>query len=367
MTENKLPVVRLDTTADLVDPRTDSWTAVLASAVELSRAICNTEFVPDALRGNVAATTAAIMYGREVGLPPMTALSSVHVIKGKPSMYAEALRALILAHGHDIAFDEATSARCTVRGRRRGSDTWSKPVTYSYEDAKRAGYTKNDNYSKTPTDMLIARATVRLARMMFADVIHGLTAIEELDEVDDVSAKSNGRSKVRRARPQTDDGVGGTAPTPASETGTPAPSSFQQPPLPGEPGYGDQTDGDGRDDRAETPERSGTPDPSPSTTADEDSTDAGSDTAPVAPPMASKAQLAAMHARFGDLDVRDRDYRLRITATILGREIASSNDLTVADARTVLDTLAHCKTREHVDALVDMIARRNTDDGGDQS
>ena len=54
-----------------------SWIALMEPAVELAKAVANTEFVPKSLRGNPAAITAAILYGDEVGLGPMQSLARI--------------------------------------------------------------------------------------------------------------------------------------------------------------------------------------------------------------------------------------------------------------------------------------------------
>ena len=79
----------------------------------------------------------------------------------------------------------------------------------------------------------------------------------------------------------------------------------------------------------------------------------------------NKDQQKAMHASFNKLDIKDRAERLHITQAIIGRDIASSNDLTKREASTLLDALAHCKTRDHVEALVQMAEQQRA--GGEDS
>jgi len=71
---------------------TDSWTGIVGEIAKLATYVTDTEFVPRALRGRAPATAAAILYGREIGVPPMTALSTVHVIEGTPSLSSRASR-----------------------------------------------------------------------------------------------------------------------------------------------------------------------------------------------------------------------------------------------------------------------------------
>lgn len=120
MTDN-LPAPRQEPTREIARTDTDSWTNVFADVVELARGIADTEFVPRGLRGSIPATTAAILYGREVGLPPMTSLNNTHVIEGRPSLAAEVMRAMVIAAGHEIEVLESTGSVFRIRAKRRGS------------------------------------------------------------------------------------------------------------------------------------------------------------------------------------------------------------------------------------------------------
>lgn len=172
-------LVQYDDRRDLRNPATDSWTDVLEAVADLARKVADTDFVPDGFRGNIGATAAAILYGREVGMGPMQALGSLHSIKGRVAMSAEAMRAKALEAGHEIIPVEMTGAKCVVKGRRRGSDDWTT-VTWTLDDARRARLS-GDNWTHYPRQMLEARATAELCRLIFADVLHGIPAVEELE------------------------------------------------------------------------------------------------------------------------------------------------------------------------------------------
>lgn len=152
--------------------------------LELAKVVANTDFVPKALRGNPPAIMAAILYGDEVGFGPMQSLSYIAVIEGKPTLSAEAQRALILQAGHEITIEEATVTKVTVAGKRRDSDHTVR-VTWTMDDAKRAGIAGRHNWRAYPRQMLIARATAELARAVFADAIGGLAATEEFEGSED--------------------------------------------------------------------------------------------------------------------------------------------------------------------------------------
>lgn len=207
------------------------WIEVMAPAIELAQHVVNTEFVPKALRGNGAGIVAAILYGDELGLGPMQSLAKIAVVDGRPTLFAEAQRALILAAGHEIWVEEATTSKVTVSGRRSGSDRTSS-ITWTLDDAKRAGIAGKPSWRSYPRQMLTARATAELARVIFADVIGGLAATEEIDDVDPLSDSpiepvKASRPSSRRKRKDV------AAPAEASEPPA-SPAEPEAPPLPDE-------------------------------------------------------------------------------------------------------------------------------------
>lgn len=225
------------------------WIALLEPAAALANQVAGTGFVPTAMRNNPAAIVAAILYGDELGLGPMQALAKIAVIEGKPTLYAEAQRALILAAGHELWIDEASTTRVTISGRRHGSERTSS-VTWTLDDAKRAGLAGRSNWRTYPRQMLTARATAELARAIFADVIGGLAATEEIEDVDPLAlplelepekAKTTRRRRRRTAaqiagdeatEPGADSVAPAEGPGEGEDTGSTAPDL---PPLPDEP------------------------------------------------------------------------------------------------------------------------------------
>lgn len=155
---------------------------VIGTAHDLATKVAKTEFVPGALRGKPEAIMACILMGREIGVGPMQSLSKIHIVDGRPAMAAELMRARALEAGHDLWIEEKSSTRVTVAGRRKGSDKVSM-VTWTMDDAKRAGIQGKNNWRKYPRQMLTARATAELCRDIFADCLGGVSySVEELED-----------------------------------------------------------------------------------------------------------------------------------------------------------------------------------------
>ncbi len=137
--------------------------------------------------GTPQAVLSTVLAGRELGMPAMVSLRAFHVIEGKTTLSAEALRARILTSG------KAKYFRCTERTAKsatfetqRGDDP---PVTLTYTiDEGRAAWPKDEAaflksaWGKNPADMLTARASAKLARLVYPDVTLGLYASEEFDQ-----------------------------------------------------------------------------------------------------------------------------------------------------------------------------------------
>jgi len=136
-----------------------------------------------------AAAAAIILKGRELGIPPMQALSGIAVIQGKPVAGSELMLAILYRdHGDGcLWFTETTETACRVSYARRG---WPERKEYAFtiEDAKRAGLLTNATWTKYPAAMLRARAISAVARMAFPDSIGGMYTPEELGAMVTITA-----------------------------------------------------------------------------------------------------------------------------------------------------------------------------------
>lgn len=191
--------------------------------------VSNTPFVPTAFRGKPEAVFAAILFGEELGIGPMQSLNSIHVIEGKPSMSPELMRALVARAGHRIDVKEASGERVTLWGKRCDNES-EATVTWTMDDAKQAGLAGRGAWKTYPRAMLLARATSELCRMVFADVVAGLSYTDEEVasvagvEWSDVPMDPLVKDVVSLPLSQTDDEPGVTAPAQADRRTMPEPA-----------------------------------------------------------------------------------------------------------------------------------------------
>jgi hypothetical protein len=159
--------------------------------------------VPRALRGRPEAIVAVVLAGHELGLGPMQSLAQVNLIQGRPSLAAEAMRALVMAAGHTLVVEAGDDA-ATVRAHRRDwpAEQWAT-FRFTLADAERAGLLGKDTWKQYPRAMLSARATSEACRATFPDVLAGISYTpDELDVIDaTVSAEAYQRD-VAQEPPQ---------------------------------------------------------------------------------------------------------------------------------------------------------------------
>lgn len=114
-----------------------------------------------------------LLSAKELGLPFMACLNGgMHNIEGKVSLSAQLMNALLLKNGHTIDLVELNEERCTINFKRKG-ESKSYPYTYSFEEAKKAGYLGKNNWKSHLKDMLYCRALSGGARKFMPDSLLG--------------------------------------------------------------------------------------------------------------------------------------------------------------------------------------------------
>jgi hypothetical protein len=153
------------------------------------------------MRGQPENIAAAMMKSLELGIDPLDGLSAIHVVKGKIGYSAEFMRRRIIEAGHEIVIDEATDSRCKIRGRRAGSAEW-QTVTFTEDQARKAKITLGDY----PADKLVARASSRLCRRVFPDVLAGTTIVDDIEDdaeiIDEAARPVQRRRQSRKTPPE---------------------------------------------------------------------------------------------------------------------------------------------------------------------
>ena len=176
MTEN-LPEVRHTNPMSIPTgpPKGDEWVAMKQQASMIAKS----GMAPENLQDDPVKILTIALKGREIGVPPMQALSHINIVKGKPTISAELMAALAQRAGHKIRVLESTGTKCTVQGVRLDDPDAPQQVTFTLQEAKEAGITNNPTWKKYPAAMLRARAISALCRFAFADVLMGASYTPE--------------------------------------------------------------------------------------------------------------------------------------------------------------------------------------------
>lgn len=132
---------------------------------------------------SVEQTMVGIMKGLEVGMTPLTALQSIYVVNGIPTIWGDGALALVRASGllEDFleTFDEENEiAVCTIKRKGEKSPVVGK---FKKEDATRAGLlNKSGPWQQYRPRMYQMRARAFALRDAFADILRGLKITEEV-------------------------------------------------------------------------------------------------------------------------------------------------------------------------------------------
>ena len=296
MTEVTLYDERPAAPADPTGGRLVAWASSLSAAKQIGAALCNTSFVPATFKGKPEEAAAAILFGDEIGLSPTQSLQSVYVISGKPALYARAMVAIVLAAGHEVETVRKTPTEVSVRGRRRGSETWTTE-TWTLARAQKAGYASNKKYATDPEAMLYSRAAADICRQIAPDALAGIGySVEEL-ESEPTKVTITRQDQPERA---------GRAKRAATE-----PVEPEVPQEPVDTETGEIVDAEVVED---------------------------------APALITDAQMRKMRALLGSIGMKDRDAVLEYVRGIVGHDVESSKALTVDEASAVIDALSELES-----------------------
>lgn len=130
--------------------------------------------------------TVAILHGLEIGIPPMMSINKIAVVNGRPTLWGDAIPALLLSRGFKIREEIGTGpggrfAECTVI--RPNGETITRQFTEN--DAKVAGlWGKQGPWKQYPDRMLQMRARGLASRDGAADVLSGIYLAEEAQDIE---------------------------------------------------------------------------------------------------------------------------------------------------------------------------------------
>lgn len=272
--------------------------APLAQQIEFAKALAPAGMLPKEYQQNPANLLFALQYADALNVKPIHAITSIHVINGKPSASAELIASVVRRAGHKlrVVADDQEATATLIRADDQG---FEYTVTWDIKRAQTAGLTSNPTWKKFPAAMLRSRAITEVCRMGASDALYGVT--HSPDELGGEFADSPEAEPSKPAGPTTKVSRRKKAPEkPQGETVdaevVPEPATTQ-----------------GQDELREAIQQDHTP--------------------------PSQAQFRALYAVMGDDGVNTKD-KTEIYAWLgqaVGREITSGNDLSKDEASRIID------------------------------
>jgi hypothetical protein len=279
---------------------------------QIAQALADTAFVPASMRGKPQEITGAILFGRELGMDPMTALQTVNIIQGRPTLTANAMRGLAMAAGVQFKLQEATQTRCVMSAIAPGQRDWTT-VTWTIDQAQRLDLLKKDNWKNQPGAMLIARATSQLCRLVAANILIGSPySTEEVKDLPQVTTADEVKQiRAEKAKPKSTN-----------------PHKYDEPELVPDNAVPEFATGNANIPAKEIGY----------STVDDEKRIAPEEPIDREGKISTKTRSALM-AAFADANVKDRNVRNATVSKILNREVHTVNNLTEAEGQSVLAVL----------------------------
>lgn len=164
----------------------------------MAKVLAASNMVPADFRGKPEATAVAVMQGLELGLSPVSALQSIAVINGRPSLWGDGALGIVRGSGlcemiRETYDEETGTATCSTR---RVGESVEISRSFSIEDAKAAKlWGKAGPWQTYPKRMLQMRARSWCLRDAYADVFKGLHIAEEAQDMEDITPEAEPKRK----------------------------------------------------------------------------------------------------------------------------------------------------------------------------
>lgn len=159
----------------------------LQEAMEMANVMSQSTIIPKDFGGNPGNILVAMQWGMELGMAPLQAMQNIAVINGRPSLWGDALIAIV--RGSDVCEYVKEEVReqggqmvAVCRSKRKNED--EHVTEFSMEDAQTAGlWGKQGPWKQYPKRMLQLRARAFNLRDNFADVLKGMNSAEEQTDI----------------------------------------------------------------------------------------------------------------------------------------------------------------------------------------
>ena len=151
---------------ELVPARVDAQIA-------LAKTMAHSNLLPRQYQQNPANLMWAIQYAEALGVHPMTAVTGIHVIEGKPTASAQLIGGLVRRAGHKLRVT-STDTKAVAQVIRQDDPDFTFTVEWTIDKAKAAGLTGKGVWKSYPAAMLASRAITEVARLACPEALFGV-------------------------------------------------------------------------------------------------------------------------------------------------------------------------------------------------
>lgn len=176
----------------------------LSEKMEWSRAIAPSGLLPKQYQGNPANLLFAVEYADALGVERIHAITSIHVIEGKPSASADLIAATVRRAGHRLRVvgDDTYAEAHLIRA---DDPEFTYTARWDMAKARSANLAGKGVWKNYPGAMLRSRAITEVARMGASDALFGVAYTPE-----ELGAEIDANGTPLRSQPMS------SAPAPAS-------------------------------------------------------------------------------------------------------------------------------------------------------
>ncbi len=150
----------------------------LESKMKYAQALAASNLLPRQYQKQPANLLFALEYAEALNVSPIHAITSIHVIEGKPSASADLIAALIRKAGHKLRITgDDTQARAVLI--RHDDPDFEFVAEWNMAKARAAGLTGKNVWKNYPGAMLRSRAITEVARLGAPDALYGVVYTAE--------------------------------------------------------------------------------------------------------------------------------------------------------------------------------------------
>jgi len=170
--------------------------APIGNKIQYAETLAHSNLLPKHFQNNPANLLFAIEFAEALGMKPIHAITSVHVINGKPSASADLIGTMVRRAGHKLRVTgDDTYAEATLV--RADDPDFEFKARWDMDKARKAGL-NTATWKAYPGAMLKARAITEVCRAGASDALHGIQhSTEELQSLGERTEPTGGSATDR--------------------------------------------------------------------------------------------------------------------------------------------------------------------------